>query len=556
MDYIDADSKLMLAYNAIEESFATTQTELDGLAAETKEASRRLRQLESQNVDEADEPLLDDIKKAKSAIDQTHLRASEAQKRLFRKFLQPLIEGEEAFPFISKIDKMLFTVDEQNRSVGMHVLGCLSSTVSLLRLREAEAVHAFFKMDAARLTPKQSEFAHELAEASLQLTSLVWGNNTGNNPRKTKALLRILALFHDVGKIIGNEHHISRSVHMLRDMKHDERKQLERLFPDAKQARNFLSVIGLHDIFGCLCTGEASEAALVNLTSWTTRELSDRTSADALAQLSLLLWLNLADANSTLREAFQGIPYTEAQRYFNDWKELRAYLQEDKNKKVTRDQFKTLLLRKASHPASTIHRIARIVASAYRRETGLPLEAEEVVGIVEEELVALHGPRFEIFCQLFAHFCKLDYAIRFFYALMRRVLLVEHSSRTDDSILRRKQNVALDVEPESDDVELSPFAEAQRGREPGDVDENFKELRDQALRAVVNFVGVITKRVVEEYGHLVDGDNRSTPLLGVNMSGLMKPASTGWSICESLLDSQSRAVNWIMDEVGIWLYGN
>ena len=77
-----------------------------------------------------------------------------------------------------------------------------------------------------------------------------------------------------------------------------------------------------------------------------------------------------------------------------------------------------------------------------------------------------------------------------------------------------------------------------------------------ALKRMVSWTCCILNRIVEEYGHLVDGNERSAPRLGVDMSKLMNPPKTGNAIADSLDRSAAGALWWIVDEISVWLYGD
>ena len=320
----------------------------------------------------------------------------------------------------------------------------------------------------------------------------------------------------------------------MRDVKDEDRRAVESLFQNLAERRCFWSVLKHHDIFGCLCTGEASLPALADIVGWTaTDELQTRYVSSAAARISFLLWLNIADVNAVLANvpSLRGITTVEAQRYLTDWLELKNFLiMEDGNPRpVQREEFKTWALEKESHAERTIRRITRLVATCYRKAFGGidPSKEMEIQILVEEELQALHGPRFERFCFRFARFCKLDYALRFFDLLLEGTLRDEPSLR---HIIPKPK------------VELR--AQIQQHAE------------QRVLRNMVSRTCAILHRVVEEYGHLVDRKDRSAPRLGVDFSSLMQPKETGRAICESLKTTPAAALWWIIDEIGVWLYGD
>jgi hypothetical protein len=348
-------------------------------------------------------------------------------------------------------------------------------------------------------------------------------------------LLRIAALYHDLGKLVSTDHHVSRGVHLMRDVRDDYRQQVENLLDDPEDRSMFWALLRHHDIYGCLCTGEASLPAMSDMVGWAHTERPTRGLDRSVgAYLTYLLWLNIADSDAQLRSILGGITAVEAYRYLSDWEELKEYLLDahQQGHTVKREEFRDWLLGVDGHPDRTVRRITRLVATCYRKEMNAIPPESEIQTLVEEELRALHGARLEDFCYCFARFCKLDYGLRFFYILMRDTLL-------EEGLLKRADS--------SKDNEFPAKVELRE-----QVDE---QARLKSLRKMVDRTCFVLDRIVEDYGHLVTGDQRSSPLLGVNMSGLMRPENAGWAICQSLKKYPSRALGWIGDEIGVWVYG-
>lgn len=148
---------------------------------------------------------------------------------------------------------------------------------------------------------------------------------------------------------------------------------------------------------------------------WTADERSTPAHKSELAYISYLLWLNLADVNSTLKNTPGGITTVEALRFLVDWEELKKKLSDDRGLPVSinREEFKNWSLGISSSPQRTIRRITRILSTCYRREMDEIAPETDIKAIVAEELGALEGYRFERFCYCLARFCKFDYGLRF-----------------------------------------------------------------------------------------------------------------------------------------------
>lgn len=451
------------------------------------------------------------------------------------------------------ISEVLNELINCNPRVGNHVKGVLASV--------NELIEGSFEPSESEADPKANSESRKLLRRICDFCFTVGlDNGLIENEQEREfsvALLRAAALYHDVGKTISSDHHVSRGVHLMRDVSEDYRRSVENgLFSTFKERRDFWALLRHHDIYGCLCTGEASLPALFDMVSWSGSERKEPTPLNKrpVAYLSYLALLNIADSDSSLlfnpNTQLKGITTVEVCRYLTDWGKIKGYLWEEYVKDgdfIKREQFKNWSLAVASHPEEAIRRITRLVASCYRAEmSGDEVPEAYISRLVEDELQSLHGARIEQFCYLFARFCKMDYGLRFFYILMRHALMdPEHRLKRWKRVGARKSPKSRENHfPELDDLEPLRLRSAER-----------KRRREDCLRKVVNRTCLILSRMVEDYGHLVAADQRSSPLLCVVMAGLMTPVSTGWAICRSLKDAPSRALRWISDEIGVRLYG-
>jgi len=473
------------------------------------------------------------------------------RKQTFSKLQLP-----EDWPLSKKLDELINNVNSVGKyeKTGDHIKGVIASINELINnefIPIQSKINKNANVKAGKLLPAIYNFC---------FTEKLKDDDEGliknqSDYEYTIALLRVGALYHDMGKYISNDHHVARGVHLMRDISEQDRRSIEERFDTFNEKRNFWSFLRHHDIFGCLCTGEASLVALFDLVSWSGPEkemveLNKR----SVAYLSYLSLLNIADSDSSLffnpNTQLLGITTVEVCRYLEDWMDIKNYLWEEyvnKDKFIKREQFKNWSLDIASHPERTIRRITRLVASCYRAEISIDEVPEENISrIVEDELQSLHGARLEHFCYLFARFCKLDYGLRFFYILMRYTLLEpDHNLKNRKSGKHGERKIGNDDSfPKIDELEsivVSP--------------EEWRKRREICLRKMVHRTCIVLGRIVEDYRHLVSGDQRISPLLCVIMSGLMTPKETGWSICKSLKEMPSRALGWISDEIGVRLYG-
>jgi hypothetical protein len=127
-----------------------------------------------------------------------------------------------------------------------------------------------------------------------------------------RKFLRLAALYHDVGKIIHRERHGVLGKHLLETLSDDETADLravlrcdgEDYFP------LFIELIGHHDLFGMLCTGEASRPVLLD-----TLRLEDPVKI-----LGCHATLNIADIYSTLKTKNLRMDLRIFQTVLEDWK--------------------------------------------------------------------------------------------------------------------------------------------------------------------------------------------------------------------------------------------
>ncbi len=359
--------------------------------------------------------------------------------------------------------------------------------------------------------------------------------------------LRVAALYHDIGKIIDSDRHVSRGVHLMRDVNEEDRKAFEHELMGGgfEDKHNFWTLLSHHDIFGCLCTGEGSLPALSQMVSWSGDKIMEFHKSPA-ALVSYLVLLNTADGDSSLRfvSKLNGLRTVEAKRYLEDWETVKNMLWDDNNKmpnETTREQFRESLLSWASHPETTIERITRLITTSYRMQVSsdLLLDESEVRKLVEDELEMLHGARLQMFCYLFARFCKIDYGRRFFDVVMLFELLDRNHG-----LCKRADGLPCYEYPKE-----TPFIE-------GLSDDEWASRRSACLKAMTRRTCSILKRLVDDYGSSVKGDPRVAPLMSIVMANLMpgfKP-KTVWAICRALKEHEARALAWISEEVAVSPY--
>lgn len=384
-----------------------------------------------------------------------------------------------------------------------------------------------------------------------------------------KDFLRVAALYHDIGKSITHDRHVSRGVHLMRDVDASTRRSFESdlLASEFADKHNFWTLLSHHDTFGVLCTGEASLAALSQMVSWSGDPDPRNTHRSPAALVSYLVLLNLADGASSLR--FGRAPQKElrtleVRRYLDDWNFVKSKLWVEGEHpfpaKISREGFVKALLDHASHPEQTIERITRIITTCYRMEItrektdDLLANESEVRKMVEEELDTLHGAKFQRFCHLFARFCKIDYGLRFFRVMMlHEALNTQHQllERNDSSVAQKGTPKDRKNKPSlASSVDGYPYKGARRL-------DFAPERRTQCLQEMTRLICSVLKRFVDDYGDSVKGDGSAAPLMCIVMANLMPESNprTAWAICDALKKHDSRALTWISEEVAVSPYG-
>jgi hypothetical protein len=143
----------------------------------------------------------------------------------------------------------------------------------------------------------------------------------GANDSFFRKFLRVAALYHDIGKTINRERHGLLGKHLLETLSDPETTELRNLLRDGGED-NFsllIELVGHHDLFGTLCTGEASRPVLMDAL-----RLKDRTKI-----LGSQATLNIADIFSTLRSRNLKMDMRIFETVLTDWKFMVDRIKEE-----------------------------------------------------------------------------------------------------------------------------------------------------------------------------------------------------------------------------------
>jgi|GEM_PF-2602149 len=250
-------------------------------------------------------------------------------------------------------------------------------------------------------------------------------------------LLKLCAFYHDIGVAIRRDRHSIEGVHILRDLDPDEREKLELIIYDDDNDRKkhpellnmLLNIIGHHELFGVLSTGESSAPIFVEL-------VKDSSGQEDIEEfnilLSILALLNLADLNARIKERNEddsknptnGMSYIIADTIIKDWQRISDAFGDANGDKR---EFAKKLIDQEERPNRTIERLCRIITET------TPPEHLEYCKINKEDInlgMAVGNVTVNEFCELLAHISKLDYFLRF-YTNYRKEAIKRGNIETD-----------------------------------------------------------------------------------------------------------------------------
>jgi hypothetical protein len=341
----------------------------------------------------------------------------------------------------------------------------------------------------------------------------------GEWDRNTEALLRIAALYHDIGKCIIKERHPTVGWYILEHIEPDERAKLVRLLQGAgNRAKRYLQTLMIlvrdHDRFGTLCTGEASYPILLQTADSAGYDPKERQQV-----LSCLMLCNLADIAGLpqLPDGMSVLDRSTVDTVLTDWDWFRTTvgLCSTKGKDLEKE-----VIEAASKEKLVIERIHRLLREASRRwpERHAELDDEDLIRNALNTVFPTAGMKAE-FCRQFTRVCKLDYGKRFFEALVEYCEgpALEHDARST----------------------LHRWSKNRKGK----------------VEVVYAVLGVL-KRITSSYAAMIRSDTGTGNLIGVEMKDLTPegfPDKTA-RIIELILDDHYPGLTWLISDVTAWYF--
>jgi hypothetical protein len=362
-----------------------------------------------------------------------------------------------------------------------------------------------------------------------------------------KKVLRLATLYHDIGKVIHRDKHPMLGQHLLESLKDDDRKQFLEIFSSVdkeftsseKCFYSMLDLVGHHDLFGTLCTGEASRTAFIEASGLRLREITD-----AKRIIDFIVILNMADIYGSIGP----LPKERAEMILNDWYTFEIFVEStnpivelfsgkaDKKKQnllkdllVSKKDLENKLTESEQEPEKTIERIRRIVVSGilygkdkilgddgkeipFFKDSRIKLADKITPDMIRSILVKELGPELQSFCRDFALICKLDYTLRFITAFCDKWIMKNFTSISKDG--------------------------------------------DYRLETLVIIILDVLIRLVRCYRDLTlqkDGGQRR---IGLELLDLTRSKEIMDQVITLLLDKdrKSEGINWIADETTAWYY--
>jgi hypothetical protein len=319
-------------------------------------------------------------------------------------------------------------------------------------------------------SPREIIQDHETADATVLKWLAACRDILGNleNPRIREddhAMWRLEAFLHDVGKSLTAAKHPTRGQYLITQLDPEERDKTIEMLGDGDWEKGrsrfdqIEKVVGFHDRFGVLSTGEASLGILADTVE---RGLEKEEVLAARKSISHIMIINLIDMDATIPGGLTG---KRMDVVLDDWRQAcwddSSPLMRSGGDRV---EFERLLLDRAQKDVMTYTRIERLIHASYmwarslaeteenERFRGKKWPEEEKANFrdtwpelppdlfrpkVKAALKALEI-HWDDFCIDFAHVVKIDYLLYF----TRQVVLFAWKNRKGTEVDRAADRLA------------------------------------------------------------------------------------------------------------------
>ncbi len=404
---------------------------------------------------------------------------------------------------------------------------------------------------------------------------------------KTTELLKVAALYHDLGKCIRRANHPQIGSNLLRNYSEEETRKLadvlvyekESLDIPAKYNRFSLigSIVQHHDKFGVVSTGEGGLPIFSDILYFTSDE---NTISGIKKNITSVMLTNLADiaavntASPEKRNRAIELAKSVGHRSGKDepdpldelieiCKEPESSLGVDSRKVSCVLKDWEILIKTISLPAVMGNRvdlkihlleIERNPARAIQRILRLLEECSETTGAssllnyisptsVESVLVGTLGAhQFQTFCEQLATVVKLDYGLRFFQAIICACVRKE----LDENYTFEDENKKGWPAGKLKEAEIIEFDKLDR--------ENNTRVTRLANKITILFIRVL-EELVNRYAGVLDYGSPNPRRFGFQMRDLTGDQKIRDTIIDLLCIKKHKdpiALTWIVDEVTIW----
>jgi len=410
------------------------------------------------------------------------------------------------------------------------------------RLFENEEVGEVYRehikttLDAMNLLlgPSPGEFCRSAGWTEGHLSDLVtkvWfpmGGGLSGEDHKDAQFLRFVTLYHDIGKVYHKDRHPALGKHLLESLSRGETDQFKELL-GGEGFSKMIHLIAYHDLFGTLCTGEASPSALLDAAGL---RVSD---AEAVAKaIGWIATLNLADIAAKVPRAYMP---AKLKVIAEDWFYMTdLLLSTDRPARVPfRSYLDSTILAWAKDPEHVAWRIRRLLEAAIlmlpekHRATGrqlfTPADKKRLAEKVTDEVILNTlarrlGPELTGFCADFDLVCKLDYLLRFIADLV-------------ESWVGEGGTCLEDLPPE----EIAAL------------------VHRVAVERLADIVVELFERLLKNYGDLTRRRDGSPRRIGLELMGLGRAEAISRRVIQLLLSAEPAAgVNWVADEATAWYF--
>ena len=394
---------------------------------------------------------------------------------------------------------------------------------------------------------------------------------------KVISLLKIAALYHDIGKKIRSANHPRLGINILRHSNENAKtKLINCLAIDAKENQKakdhrfslVCSIVEHHDKFGVVSTGEASLAIFSDILYFR----SDKNAEQGIKKnITAVMLVNLADIaavcktdidkkikitaqelvykileNKTTdnkgnykklldicknKDLFLGLNVDKITNILDDWNDL---VESTEIVDWDRTKLREYLIRLDQNPYRTIKRIIRLIKECCYTTNCDPLLISVSETDVESTLISFFGShQFQDFCLKFAYVAKMDYGLKFFKGIVCRCVRNETNTESTEKDGWLKLN--------------------------GVEQKKLKSWPNEKKQAIINKVSKIFIQVISEiirrYNSMFELKLESAYRLGLQMRNLTEDAKVREDILDYLCvkdDKEHVALTWIADEVTFW----